>query len=133
MYTFTYHPVTLKITSMKKTLLCLLVCKAILYTANAQAPRVYDTTTSTIINYPSPKERPVTIVQPETAELHQLSVTLTLQPLTRKIKASERRAKKKAGTALADTKVQQGNAIIQTETDAGKKDIPVYAATKGTH
>jgi hypothetical protein len=131
MCTFNYHPVTLKITSMKKTLLCLLVCKGILYTANAQAPRVYDTTTSTVINYPSPKERPLAIAQPETAELHQLSVTLTLQPLARKIKASERRAKKKAGTALTDTKVQAGNAVIQA--DAAKKDIPVYAATKGTH
>ena len=84
---------------MKKALLSLLVCIGILYTANAQAPRVYDTATSTRINYPSPKtERSVFVVQSETVELQQLAVTLTPQPINRKVKASERRAKKKART-----------------------------------
>jgi hypothetical protein len=116
---------------MKKTLLSLMTCIGILYTANAQAPRVYDTTASTGINYPSSKGRSIAIAQPETAEADQLSITLIIQPVTRKMKASERRAKKKAGTALTDTKVQPGNTILNT--DAGKKDIQVYAVAKTTH
>lgn len=77
---------------MKNTVLSLLSCIGILCAANAQAPRVYDTTTSTTISYLSGKESAVMVFQAEPEELRL--VYITMKPL-KKSKVMERRTKRK--------------------------------------